>query len=59
LTKYCQINEDYLSNEDYRIRTASLNLLGDLLLITLAETKLSKGDIDAQEDIRQAERAQA
>jgi HEAT repeat protein len=50
--------EDGLSNEDYRIRAASLNLLGDLLS-TLAGSKVSKGDIDTQEDIRQAERAQA
>ena len=50
--------ENGLSNEDYRIRAASLNLLGDLLS-TLAGTKVSKGDIDTQEDIRQAERAQA
>ena len=50
--------EDGLSNEDYRIRAASLNLLGDLLA-ALAGTKVSKGDIDTQEDIRQAERAQA
>jgi len=49
--------EDGLDNEDYRIRAASLSLLGDLLS-TLAGTKASKGDIDTQEDIRQAERAQ-
>ena len=50
--------EDGLGNEDYRIRAASLNLLGDLLA-TLAGTRVSKGDVDTQEDIRQAEKAQA
>lgn len=50
--------ENGLNNEDYRIRAASLNLLGDLLS-ALAGTKVSKNDIDTQEDIRQAERAQA
>ena len=50
--------EEGLNNADYRIRAASLNLLGDLLS-TLAGIKASKGDLDTQEDIRQAERAQA
>lgn len=50
--------ENGLNDEDYRIRAASLNLLGDLLS-ALAGTKVAKGDIDTQEDIRQAERAQA
>jgi len=47
-----------LSNDDYRIRIASLNLLGDLLGM-IGGTKISKGDGDTQDDIRQAERAQA
>lgn len=49
--------EDGLSHTDYRIRAASLNLLGDLLA-TLGGTKMAAG-IDTQDDIRQAERAQA
>jgi HEAT repeat protein len=49
--------EDGLSHIDYRIRAASLNLLGDLLA-TLGGTKMV-GGIDTQDDIRQAERAQA
>lgn len=49
--------EDGLSHTDYRIRSASLNLLGDLLA-TLGGTKMAAG-IDTQDDIRQAERAQA
>ena len=47
-----------LSNEDYRIRVSSLTLLGDLLSM-LGGTKVSKGSGDTQDDIRQAERAQA
>lgn len=50
--------EDGLTNEDHRIRSASLTLLGDLLSV-LSGTRISKGDIDTQDDIRQAERAQA
>lgn len=50
--------EEGLNNEDYRIRAASLNLLGDLLS-SIAGSKISKNDVDTQEDIRQAERAQA
>ena len=50
--------EDGLNDEDYRIRAASLNLLGDLLS-TIGGTKVVKGDADTQDDIRQAERAQA
>ncbi|KAL7522340.1 hypothetical protein ACHAWX_007024 [Stephanocyclus meneghinianus] len=47
-----------LSNADYRIRVSSLTLLGDLLSM-LGGTKVSKGSGDTQDDIRQAERAQA
>jgi len=47
-----------LSDDDYRIRVASLTLLGDLLGM-LGGTKVVKGDADTQDDIRQAERAQA
>jgi hypothetical protein len=50
--------EDGLSNEDYRIRVASLTLLGDLLGM-LGGTKVGKANTDTQDDIRQAERAQA
>lgn len=50
--------ENGLSNEDYRIRDASLTLLGDLLSM-LGGTKVVKGNADTQDDIRQAERAQA
>jgi HEAT repeat protein len=50
--------EEGLNDEDYRIRSASLNLLGDLLS-TIGGTKIVKGDADTQDDIRQAERAQA
>jgi HEAT repeat protein len=50
--------EQGLSNEDYRIRVSSLTLLGDLLSM-LGGTKVSKGSVDTQDDIRQAERAQA
>jgi len=47
-----------LSDDDYRIRVASLTLLGDLLGM-LGGTKVVKGDADTQDDIRAAERAQA
>ncbi|KAL9182373.1 hypothetical protein ACHAXT_013025 [Thalassiosira profunda] len=50
--------EDGLANEDYRIRVASLTLLGDLLGM-LGGTKVGKANTDTQDDIRQAERAQA
>ena len=50
--------EEGLGNEDYRIRVSSLTLLGDLLSM-LGGTKVSKGSGDTQDDIRQAERAQA
>ena len=50
--------EQGLSNEDYRIRVASLTLLGDLLGM-LGGTKVGKANTDTQDDIRQAERAQA
>jgi len=56
--KFLPSLETSLSDEDYKIRLASLNLLGDLLS-TLGGTKVSKGEADLQEDIRQAERAQA
>ena len=50
--------ENGLSDDDYRIRVASLTLLGDLLGM-LGGTKIVKGDADTQDDIRAAERAQA
>ncbi|GKY90637.1 hypothetical protein MPSEU_000037200 [Mayamaea pseudoterrestris] len=50
--------ENGLANEDYRIRVASLSLLGDLLSM-IGNTTLVKGDGDTQDDIRRAERAQA
>ncbi len=50
--------EEGLNNEDYRIRVASLTLLGDLLGM-LGGTKVGKANTDTQDDIRQTERAQA
>jgi HEAT repeat protein len=50
--------EEGLSDGDSRIRAASLNLLGDLLGC-IGGSKISKNDGDTQDDIRQAERAQA
>ncbi len=50
--------ENGLNNEDYRIRAASLNLMGDLLS-SIAGSKVSNSNSDTQDDIRQAERAQA
>lgn len=50
--------ETGLVDEDYRIRLASLTLLGDLLS-TIGGTTLLTGDGDTREDIRRAERAQA
>jgi len=50
--------EDGLQNPDYRIRVASLSLLGDLLSM-IGGTTLVKGDGDTQDDLRKAERAQA
>eukprot|EP00978_Attheya_sp_CCMP212_P014376 scaffold36531_cov52-Attheya_sp.AAC.4 len=50
--------EDGLSDDDYRIRVASLHLLGDLLSM-LGGTTVVKGDADTQDDARRAERAQA
>lgn len=50
--------EEGLGNEDYRIRVASLTLLGDLLGM-LGGTKVGKTSTDTQDDIRQTERAQA
>jgi len=50
--------EEGLSNEDYRIRCASLTLLGDLLGM-LGGTKVGKANTDTQDEFRQAERAQA
>uniref|UniRef100_A0A7S4K262 TOG domain-containing protein n=2 Tax=Odontella aurita TaxID=265563 RepID=A0A7S4K262_9STRA len=50
--------EKGLSDDDHRIRVSSLTLLGDLLSM-LGGTKVVKGEADTQDDIRQAERAQA
>lgn len=50
--------EEALRNPDYRIRVASLSLLGDLLTM-IGGTTLVKGEGDTQDDIRKAERAQA
>jgi len=50
--------EEGLGNPDYRIRVASLSLLGDLLSM-IGGTTLVKGDGDTQDDVRRAERAQA
>jgi HEAT repeat protein len=47
-----------LTDEDYRIRVASLALLGDLLSM-IGGTTVVKGDGETQEDVRKAERAQA
>jgi HEAT repeat protein len=47
-----------LIDDDYRIRLASLTLLGDLLS-TIGGTTVLTGDGDTREDIRRAERAQA
>jgi HEAT repeat protein len=47
-----------LSDDDYRIRVASLSLLGDLLSM-IGGTQVVKGEGETQEDIRRAERAQA
>ena len=41
--------EEGLNDEDYRIRSASLNLLGDLLS-TIGGTKIVKGDADTEDD---------
>jgi hypothetical protein len=50
--------EEGLNDEDYRIRVASLTLLGDLLSM-IGGTAVVKGDGETQDDIRRAERAQA
>ena len=47
-----------LNDDDYRIRVASLTLLGDLLSM-IGGTTVVKGDGETQDDIRRAERAQA
>jgi hypothetical protein len=47
-----------LTDEDHRIRVASLNLMGDLLSM-IGGTTVLKGEGDTQDDIRKAERAQA
>jgi HEAT repeat protein len=47
-----------LTDEDYRIRVASLTLLGDLLSM-IGGTAVVKGETETQEDIRRAEKAQA
>lgn len=49
--------ESGLIDDDYRIRVASLRLLGDLLSM-ISGNERAKGDRDTQEDMRQAERAQ-
>ena len=50
--------ETGLGDLDYRIRVASLSLLGDLLSM-IGGTSVVKGDGDTQDDIRRAEKAQA
>lgn len=50
--------EDGLLDDDYRIRVASLTLLGDLLSL-IGGTSVIKGDGETQDDVRKAERAQA
>jgi HEAT repeat protein len=50
--------EKGLTDEDHRIRVASLSLLGDLLSM-IGGTSVIKGDGDTQDDIRKAEKAQA
>ena len=50
--------EKGLTDEDHRIRVASLTLLGDLLSM-IGGTSVVKGDGDTQDDIRKAEKAQA
>lgn len=50
--------EQGLEDDDYRIRLASLSLLGDLLS-TIGGTTVIRGDGDTQDDIRKAEKAQA
>lgn len=55
---FCLKLEDGLTSPDYRIRYASLTLLGDLLS-TIGGTTLLVGDGDTREDVRRAERAQA
>lgn len=50
--------EHGLGDDDYRIRVASLSLLGDLLSM-IGGTTLVKGDGETQDDVRRAERAQA
>lgn len=47
-----------LTDGDYRIRVASLSLLGDLLSM-IGGTQVVRGEGDTQDDIRKAERAQA
>jgi HEAT repeat protein len=50
--------EEGLCDSDWHIRLSSITLLGDLLSM-IGGTKVVTGDADTQEDIRQAERAQA
>ena len=50
--------EKGLTDEDYRIKVASLTLLGDLLSM-IGGTSVVKGDGDTQDDLRKAEKAQA
>ena len=58
IDKFLPSLETALSDDDSRIRVSSLTLLGDLFN-TIAGAKISKGDSDTQDDIRQAERAQS
>ena len=56
--KEVRLWEHVYLDDDYRIRLASLTLLGDLLS-TIGGTTLLIGDGDTRDDIRRAERAQA
>jgi len=56
--KFLPSLENGMNDDDSRIRVSSLTLLGDLFN-TIAGAKISKGDSDTQDDIRQAERAQS
>ena len=50
--------EEGLTDEDHRIRVASLSLLGDLLAM-IGGIQISRTETNTQDDIRRAERAQA
>jgi hypothetical protein len=56
--KFLPSLEANLSDVDSRIRVSSLTLLGDLFC-TIAGAKISKGESDTQDDLRQTERAQS